>query len=221
MYNILNSDMVKHRPAIFRSIEHLTELTYGSILLLWVVQVLVFGTIYFTFAMFMPEHGPALQSTIAHPLDVLGDSLYFSVITTTTTGYGEIYPLGFSKALTGAQSVIGIFLWTLFVIKLVSHRQDIAIEEMHRLSYEEVFHNLREGLFIMRKDFDRIMRNARTHKHVSEDDWLDLVIAYRQGQSLLQEIPDLYATRKRTAHTPSIDDVSSCCTRQYTARSTA
>ncbi|MDD3896879.1 MAG: hypothetical protein PHU04_03500 [Candidatus Peribacteraceae bacterium] len=59
---------------------------------------------------------------------------------------------------------------------------------MHRRSVEELL--LGESL---RKDFDRIIEDATQHGKLTEDHWTDLVIAYRQGQSLLQEIPNFYA----------------------------
>jgi hypothetical protein len=192
--------MPKTRTA-FRGIERLTELSYSTMLTLWLTQAVVFAVVYFALTVFVPQHGPSQLLTDPTLLSMFGDSLYYSITTATTVGYGDITPQGFSKFVASLQSIVALFLWALFVTKLVSHRQDIALKEVHRISYEEVFHNLHEGLFIMRKDFDRIMRRVRDQKELHADDWLDLITAYRQGQSILQEIPDFYGSAENRLYT--------------------
>lgn len=125
-------------------------------------------------------------------LQRLGDSIYFSVITSTTVGYGDIIPQGFSKALAGLQSIIAFFVFGLCISKLVSNKQEIAIRQMHKLTFEDVFRNTREGLYIVRKDFDHIMLQAETVKQIDAEHWENLMVAYKQAQSIIAEIPDFY-----------------------------
>ena len=148
---------------------------------------------YAVLAAYAPQHGPAQLQNHATFGIMFFDSLYYSIMTATTVGYGDIVPQGFSKVLSSMQSIIALVIWAIFVTKLVSQKQMAALEEMHRLTFEDVFHNVREGFFIMRKDFDRIIEDAQQNGHLTADHWMDMVIAYRQGQSLLQEIPDFYA----------------------------
>ncbi|MEC9072283.1 MAG: ion channel [Myxococcota bacterium] len=42
-------------------------------------------------------------------------SLYFSIVTFTSLGYGEIRPVGFARLLAGTEAVLGVFLSSLFV----------------------------------------------------------------------------------------------------------
>jgi hypothetical protein len=192
--------MTRKQPVLLRYIEGLTEFSYGSLLLLWLVQALAFAAIYCALSVFVPEHGPrGLTDTSLSSM--AGNSVYFSIMTATTVGYGDIAPEGISKFFAGAQAVLALFLWALFVTKLVTHKQDVALKEIHRLSYEEMFHHVREGLFIIRKDFDRMIHHSQKYKELSEYDWVDLTIAYQQGQSLLQEIPELYANDERGSYT--------------------
>jgi hypothetical protein len=46
---------------------------------------------------------------------MLGDCVYYSVITFTTTGYGDIIPLGTSRAVAAVETCIGSFLMALFI----------------------------------------------------------------------------------------------------------
>jgi len=182
-------------------IEKLNRFSYSSLLVLWLVLAIVFGSSYFFLAVYLPAHGPTQLAEDSSLGVMFWDSMYYSIITATSTGYGDITPQGISKALASIQSILALLIWALFITKLVSHKQEVALKEVHRLTFEDVFHNIREGLFIMRKDFDRIIDDAKMHKNLSEDHWTDLVIAYRQGQSMLQEIPDFYATDEKGTYT--------------------
>ncbi|NJN82937.1 MAG: two pore domain potassium channel family protein [Caldilineaceae bacterium] len=42
-------------------------------------------------------------------------ALYFSVVTFTTLGYGDIQPHGFARFLVSVEALLGIFLISLFV----------------------------------------------------------------------------------------------------------
>lgn len=49
---------------------------------------------------------------------VLGMSFYFSIITFTTLGYGDIQPIGWSAALSSVESFLGVLLMALLVFVL-------------------------------------------------------------------------------------------------------
>lgn len=63
-------------------------------------------------------------TTITYPfgegelLAGLGKSPYFSVITFTTLGYGDVQPLGFGEALATVESFVGALLMALLVYLL-------------------------------------------------------------------------------------------------------
>ncbi len=44
------------------------------------------------------------------------DTVYFSIITITTLGYGDIHPTGITKIFAGSEAIIGTFFWALFII---------------------------------------------------------------------------------------------------------
>lgn len=47
------------------------------------------------------------------------DALYYSVVTFTTLGYGDITPIGFSRAVAACEAFIGSFTLALFVVVFV------------------------------------------------------------------------------------------------------
>jgi hypothetical protein len=44
------------------------------------------------------------------------EALYFSVVTFTSLGYGDISPVGFSRLLASTEALIGVFMISLFVV---------------------------------------------------------------------------------------------------------
>lgn len=93
--------------------------TYLEMLLFWILLNVIFMASYFLLTMYHPGHGLNLPSD--HTLaENLYDTLYFSVATTTTLGYGDVLPLGASKMLAILQASLGLMVFTVFVGKLVS-----------------------------------------------------------------------------------------------------
>ena len=183
-----------HQSYHMRFFEKLNSLTYSQLFLIWAELALLFAFGYFFFSTVesVQHHGPEAIVNTKGVWNKFFNSLYYSVITATSTGYGDIVPRGFTKVLASLQSISALFVFAIFVTKLVAHRQEVALREVHRLTFEDVFHNIREGLFILRKDFDGIIEKVETHKNLDDEDWDTLIIAYKQAQSLLSEIPDFY-----------------------------
>ena len=50
-------------------------------------------------------------------------AIYFSVVSFTSLGYGDVYPLHFGKVITGSEVLIGLMLVAVFIGKIASERQ--------------------------------------------------------------------------------------------------
>ncbi len=187
-------------------IEKLTQQSYGRLLLIWFSVTFSFGVFYFLLLLLSPENGPYPIDSNTSLISKFLNSLYYSIITATSTGYGDIVPNGFSKLLASVQSFIALAVFAIFVTKLVSYKQELALREVHKLMFEDVFHNVREGLYIVRKDCDRFIRFARGKHVMTEEDWEDLTVMYRQTQSLLQKIPQFYGMNESQTGFYTIDE---------------
>lgn len=177
-------------------------MSYGALFTLWGGMAICFAFLYFGLSFIgNGEHGPSM----IHDMDTwhrFYNSLYYSIITATSTGYGDIVPHGLSKIVASMQSISALLVFAIFVTKLVSHQQELTLTEVHRLTFEDVFHNTREGMYIARKDFDHIINIAHQKKALDTEHWENLTIAYRQLQTLLEEIPDFY---QNDVHNYTID----------------
>ena len=81
--------------------------------------VLEYSSLYFLFAPL--EHSIKLQSVDGAPNWV--NAVYFSIITFTSLGYGDLVPLGFGKLIAGAVVLFGLALVALLIGKAASERQ--------------------------------------------------------------------------------------------------
>src|SRR3989338_4573284 len=129
----------------------LTDMSYSSLVLLWLLLAIMFAFAYFLLETYLPAHAPQELSGL-NPWPRFLNALYFSIITATSTGYVDIVPMGISKALASIQSISALLVFAICVTKLVSQRQDLAIREVHRLTFEDIFDNTRGDLFTVRKD---------------------------------------------------------------------
>lgn len=175
--------------------ERIDDLSYKAIFALWISCVTVFALVFYIFS-FFPFHG--LITTIGgHTISGFFPALYFSIITATSTGYGDIVPIGASRIFASVESITALLLFATFVSKLLSRRQDVALSEVHRLSFRTAFHNIREDLYIVRKDFDVGIHAIRDRGAVTDNEWKFLVLATHQVTHILQELPDFYDKRNR------------------------
>jgi hypothetical protein len=171
--------------------EKLTQWSYSELFLVWILTNAFFAFLYFLLSSYFPANAPTIPAGADTWTRVL-DSMYFSMVTATTIGYGDIVPLGISKLLAVTQSTSALLIFAVLVGKLVARHQDATLHEVHRMTFEGVFYHIRHVLFIVRKDLDELIEKAHAHKRFDERDWNNLTIAYLQAHSLVEEIPGLY-----------------------------
>jgi hypothetical protein len=112
------------RPIGLKTLERLSRKTYSELFSIWLGIVFVFGMYYFLLTLLFPAHGISINPEWQTVYKLL-DSMYFSVTTATTTGYGDLIPMGFSKALSAIEVVLAFGTFTIFMAKLVAENQEI------------------------------------------------------------------------------------------------
>jgi voltage-gated potassium channel Kch len=105
-------------------LERMSKQSYTELFSIWLSLVGIFAMLYFILTILHPAHGISVNPQL-HILYKLLDSLYFSIVTATTTGYGDMVPYGFSKALACLQIVIAFGTFSIFLAKLVAEDQKI------------------------------------------------------------------------------------------------
>lgn len=90
----------------------------------WIVTffaiILLFGL---GFACLTPYgHGMTPSIPDESSIDLLLRGLYFSVVTVSSLGYGDLHPIGFGKVLAGVEVVLGLGVIGIVIAKLTSKR---------------------------------------------------------------------------------------------------
>jgi hypothetical protein len=130
------------------------RLKFVHILFLWLIVIISFGIIYFYF---QNTQSYLLYNLKQAPVDKLADTIYFSFVAATTTGFGDILPVGGFKIVAIFEVIFGMLLLALVTSKLVSIKQDVIIGELYDLSLNEKLNRIRSALLLFRQNLERIM----------------------------------------------------------------
>lgn len=175
-----------------RLIDRLVDVPASTLLAWWLAVVFACAFAYQALSMWAPDHAPVMSDGTA--LEHFLNSLYFSVVTVTTVGYGDFVPHGLSRAIAASEGIAGFALFGLLVGKIASRRQERTIEEVHRHVVSDTVAGLREGLFVVRKDFDTLISLLKKGT-VADEHWETLDIALIHAEVLIGEIPGLAGSR--------------------------
>ncbi len=180
---------------IRRFVAFLTDLSYVELGVIYGCFIIGFGVLYFGLFMLSRANAPNLGggTMLIHLLN----GVYFSIITAASVGYGDISPHGLSKIVASFESLSSLFVFAILVSKPISERQEKALYQMHKLTLDEIFTSIREGFFIMRKDFDGLMEEVRTTGALSEHAKENFETALHHGEVLLQDIPAFYDNERQ------------------------
>lgn len=176
-------------------IEYLTSFSYRTLFEGWIAMIFLFAAAYLG-STYIPGgehgiHGIEKFSLIRQ----ITDSIYFSAITSTTVGYGDLTPIGIAKLFAAIQGFLGFFGVGLLTAKIVSHKQDIVLNHMQKVSFDSFFRDMKEDLFIVRRDFDAIMKEARKGA-ISEKSLQNVSTGCSTCEMLIEEIPLFYTVEQ-------------------------
>lgn len=127
----------------------LAAASISSLLGLWLAIVVSCGVVYWLLGF---GHVPSLregEQAVPANLEGLGTALYFSFITATSVGYGDVVPVGVARVLTAIESMAALLIFGVLISKLVSYRQEHLVEEIHLLTFEDRLGRVRTNLHMV------------------------------------------------------------------------
>ena len=122
----------------------------------WLAMILVCSVVYWA-ACFSSEHGLlAGGRPVGGSLRGLGTAIYFSFVTATSVGYGDVVPLGLARIVAVAEAVAGLLIFGAVIAKFVSRRQDELVREIHRVTFEERLSRVQTNLHLVLSEVQAI-----------------------------------------------------------------
>jgi hypothetical protein len=137
-------------------IERLADQSYNRLLGMWFVMVFGLGVFYWLAG----RRGMASLREAGAPLATdwhgLATAIYFSFVTATSVGFGDVVPVGGVRALAVFEGAAGLLIFGCMVSKLVSQRQEMLVEETHRIAFEDRLDRVRTNLHLVLSDLQSI-----------------------------------------------------------------
>jgi hypothetical protein len=93
---------------------------------------------------------------VAFTVGGLLKALYFSFVTATSVGFGDVTPVGPARGLAVAEAIAGLLIFGAIVAKFVSRRQERLVEETHRLAFEDRLDRVQTNLHMVLSDLQAI-----------------------------------------------------------------
>lgn len=144
--------------------------SFEALLGSWLVMVIGFGLVYW---LDMLSGFDALRhgATPVHPdLPGLLDAIYFSFVTATSIGFGDFVPVGPARVLAIIEGAAGLLIFGCVISKLVSRRQEMLTEEIHRISFETRLGRVRTNLHLVLSDMHGLATRCETAETAPRDD---------------------------------------------------
>jgi hypothetical protein len=147
-----------------RFIDALADRSVGGLFWLWVEIVAFCGAAYWLLARLGIGALLANAGPVPDGLSGLLSAIYFSAVTATSVGYGDVVPTGAARVLSIAESIAGLILFGCVVSKFVSRRQEQLIGEIHRVAFEDRLGRVRANLHLVRTEVQAAARLCEGHE---------------------------------------------------------
>ncbi|MGC9310677.1 MAG: potassium channel family protein [Candidatus Aenigmatarchaeota archaeon] len=150
--NVRKVAQIKERNSIWRFIDNLN---FKKLFVLWIAYIFVFSAFFFFLDIYFPGNGLKNAETGYDAISFL-NSAYFSFVCATSTGFGDITPLGLSRTVAIVDVIGGMLIFGLVISKLVSFKQDMILDEIYEISLDEKVGALRSRLYLFRSDAGKL-----------------------------------------------------------------
>jgi hypothetical protein len=163
------------------------KLNFFHIFLVWTSVVVVFGIAYYALA---TDNSFLFNNINKSRVTTLLDSVYFSFVTATTTGFGDVVPMQLFKLIAIVQVVFGLLLLAFVTSKLVSIKQDVILDELYDISFNESMYGLRSSLMVFRQNLTRVISRIEDNS-IKKRELNDVFIYFSSFEDTLQQIDQL------------------------------
>jgi potassium channel LctB len=141
----------------------LDRTSFSALGLVWFAVVLGFSFMYWVLGFW----GSACLIDAGVPCDTsiesLGTALYFSFVTATSVGFGDVVPIGPARLLAVIEGGMALLIFGVLVSKLVSHKQEQLTEEIHLIAFEDRLGRVRTNLHMVLSELLQLSAECIDH----------------------------------------------------------
>lgn len=132
------------------------RLSAAQLFALWVAIILLCGVAYWLSGFL--SHPELIEEgvPVARTLRGMAVAIYFSAVTATSVGYGDVLPVGPLRVLAVGEAVSGLLIFGLLIAKFVSRRQDELVREIHTVTFEERLDRVQTNLHLVLSELQTI-----------------------------------------------------------------
>ncbi len=177
-------ERIKRNEKLFST--YFEKLTFFDIFLLWIMVVSLFGIMYYLFA---GTESHLVYGVTGQTVTKLSDHIYYSFIAATSTGFGDIIPIGLFKTISIFEIIFGLVLLAFVTSKIISIKQNLILTEIYEISFNEKVSRLRSSLIFIRQHLNKLINEIEHKKHIHER---DLSIYLAQFQHALLEVSSIF-----------------------------
>lgn len=137
-----------------RVINLINALTIRQWVSLWFTMILFCASMYWLGSL-TPWPGLAQDGNpVRSDWSGLGDCIYFSFVTATTVGYGDIVPsASWARALAAIEAMGGMLLVGAVISRLLSAQQEKLLQDTHDLAFNEHLGRMQNSLHLLISEF--------------------------------------------------------------------
>ncbi len=179
----------------------LDRLSFPLIFLIWISIIIIFGILYHSLD---SPNTYLLTTADQNTRPGILNTIYFSFVTATTTGFGDIIPFGFYRFIAIIEVILGLILLAVVTSKLVSIRQHAILSELYEISFNEKVNRLRSSLLLFRQNISNLIFGVEEGT-MRRTKIRDIELYADSFEETLKEIRDLVLKRGRSGYSKTID----------------
>ncbi|MBU0756811.1 MAG: potassium channel family protein [Nanoarchaeota archaeon] len=179
-----------------KTVKFYQNTSYAKIFLIWLLIIFIFGNIYYALTTYTSS------KLIYRSLDVIQgyegylNTIYFSFITTTSLGYGDIAPTGFCKLFAVIEVLIGLVMNGIVIGKFVSSKNEIMLEEIYDITFNEKIDRLRQNFYYDRLNISNLIQKIED-KMITKLNDKRLEIQYINLESHVMDLKEFLAKQSQ------------------------
>ncbi len=143
-----------HKVGVFL-VEEVRTIWY---ILFFAAVIIVFGFLY----TYLTPIGHGIGQNLKPLSDItLCTGIYFSIVTISSLGYGDMHPMGFSKALACIEVLLGLVVIGIMIAKVTSRRPSYHVERLFSSNAQKRLENFATEFAVFHGDFETIIPDLR------------------------------------------------------------